>query len=98
MFICSFYRIWGEGILNGKCSARGPRKLSKAVAGWGKPDLISVLLLLLLLLLLLGRSWASGWLTDWLDGWLAAGWLAGWLLAGGLLQMGTHSSPGASTY
>jgi hypothetical protein len=46
--------VWGKGVLNGKCSARGPRKLSEAVADWGKSDLNSVLLLLLLLLL--GRS------------------------------------------
>ena len=53
--IILYIGVWGKGVLNGKCSARGPRKLSEAVADWGKSDLNSVLLLLLLLLLL-GRS------------------------------------------
>ena len=67
--------VWGEeGALNGKCSARGPRKMSEAIADKGKSDLISVLLLLLLLLL--GRSWAGDWLAGWQVGWLV-GWLAG---------------------
>ena len=52
----NYIGVWGKGVLNGKCSARGPRKLSEAVADWGKLALNSVLLLLLLLLLhLLGR-------------------------------------------
>ena len=24
--------VWGKGLLNGKCSARGPRKMSEAIA------------------------------------------------------------------
>ena len=24
--------VWGEGVLNGKCSARGPKKLIEAIA------------------------------------------------------------------
>ena len=63
-------------VLNGKRFARGPIRLSEAVADQGNPDLISVLLLmlLLLLLLLLGGSRASvaGWLTGWLAGWLSS--------------------------
>ena len=48
-----------ERVRNAERSARCPRKLSEAVAGWGRPDLNSVLWLLLV-----GRSWASGWLAE----------------------------------
>ena len=24
--------VWGKGVLSGKCSARGPRKMSEAIA------------------------------------------------------------------
>ena len=73
LFNLSLIGVWGKGILKGKCPARSTRKLSEAVPGWGKLDLISVLLLLvLLLLLLLGQSGAGGWL---LAGWLAGCWL-----------------------
>ena len=26
------YEVWGKGVLNGKCSARGPSKMSEAIA------------------------------------------------------------------
>ena len=52
-YTCKYMAIseFGGRVLNGKCSARGPRNLSESAADKGKPDLSSVLLLLLLLLL-----------------------------------------------
>ena len=32
IYIYIYIEVWGKGVLNGKCSARGPRKMSEAVA------------------------------------------------------------------
>ena len=32
LYIYMSIGVWGKGVLNGKCSARGPRKMSEAVA------------------------------------------------------------------
>ena len=66
--------LGGKGVLNRKYFARGPRKLSEAVAELGKLDVFSVRLLLLLLLLLLTRARRP------ILGWRLAGWLVDWLI------------------
>ena len=32
IYLFKYIEVWGKGVLNGKCSARGPRKMSEAIA------------------------------------------------------------------
>jgi hypothetical protein len=82
-FLC-IVGVWGKGVLNRKCSARGPRKLSEAVTDWGWRSRQNAGWWRLLSPSHAGWL-AAGWLCGWPSGcWLVGCWLAAWRLAGWL--------------